>query len=74
MKHVDPISPPKKIWWRRRVPPPGPQLLFQITFITIAYKGTTSISQNAPQCKAFALKINIYFGDIVKVVGLYQFI
>jgi len=44
---VDPDSPPltfphrqttdeKWNWWRRRVPPPGPQRLFHMTFIAIA--------------------------------------
>ena len=56
---VDPISPPcyqlltcrgyqtnhwlELIWWRRRVPPPGPLCLLHSTFIAIAGKPATSI-------------------------------
>ena len=44
---VEPISPPhpghQGNWWRRRVPPPGPQRLFHAPFITIAGKPADGI-------------------------------
>ena len=46
---VDPISPPNQMpesrisWWRRRVPPPGPQRLFHKAFIAIVGKPTIYI-------------------------------
>jgi hypothetical protein len=48
---VDPVSPPQglppkqcrwEVWWRRRVPPPGPQRLFHAPFIAIVGKPTLS--------------------------------
>tara|TARA_A100001011_G_C14030731_1_gene723479 strand:+ start:521 stop:727 length:207 start_codon:yes stop_codon:yes gene_type:complete len=37
---VDPISPPGILWWRRRVPPPGPVRLLIAPFIVIVKKIT----------------------------------
>jgi hypothetical protein len=45
---VEPVSPPSAAdkagdWWRRRVPPPGPQRLFRAVFIAIVTEVTEQI-------------------------------
>src|SRR5580658_7969221 len=66
---VEPISPPPKpasrsgLWWRRRVPPPGPKDLFRCPFIAIAvlvgrrgeYRGRERAREEGPRVGIYAL-------------------
>jgi len=36
------------LWWRRRVPPPGPMSLLRPSFIAIAVAGTMNIWRSHP--------------------------